>query len=581
MNNRLLYTLLIALYTSISCQNNKIKNNEIVILEPSDPDMLNPINYTEALSGYITNHLFQKLIDVDYKNPNLYVPVLADTLPISNKTSDHTMSITFHLRKGAKWDNETPVTIKDILFTLKVIKCPQVNNPFSKPYFESLKDIKLYDNDSLKFTILLDKIYFLAVSTFSDVPILPEYLYDPQKLLRKFSLKQIAAGKEDVLKEESLQKFASDFNSEKRSRNPDCIGGSGAYKFVEWKSNECIVLERKKNWWGDAFKNENCFFDSYPDKLIYKTISDPSTALNSLKSGSVDVMRSIKSKDFTELKQSSKFLKQFNSFSPIKYSFIYVGINNKSPFFIDIFTRKAMAHLVDTKRIISTVKYGLAKQIIGPIHPSKTLDYDTTISPYDFNPEEARKLLALSGWKNTNGDETIDKIIGGKRIEFEVNLIYNTSNIERQSVGLMIQEEAKKVGIKINLIGTSNSVLSEKCKKHNFDLMVGGWVTGPAPDDFKQLFHSNSILLDGGNYCNYLNEEVDTILDSIQIELDPTKRSILYKRFQKIIHEEVPMIFLWTPYENLAINKTIINPIISTTSPGYWEQSFIIKRTEN
>jgi peptide/nickel transport system substrate-binding protein len=104
--------------------------------------------------------------------------------------------------------------------------------------------------------------------------------------------------------------------------------------------------------------------------------------------------------------------------------------------------------------------------------------------------------------------------------------------------------------------------------------MVGSIVGGPGPDDFKQTFHSESAIGEGDNYCNFSNTQADALIDSIRTELNADKRSVMYKRFQEILHEEVPMIFLWAPTERIAISKKFENAYPSVMRPGYWEEGF-------
>jgi peptide/nickel transport system substrate-binding protein len=435
---------LLTLFFIQSCTGGLPVRNEVVVHESAVPEMLNPVNFVDVGSGYITNHIFQKLINVDFRNPDQFVPVLAENRPQIEKTPDGKMLITYHLRKEGRWDNGSPITAKDVEFSIKTIKCPLVNNPNAKPYFEFITDFKFYDDDPLKFTIISDQVYFLAEATFADISVLPEYVYDPKGLMKNFTVKQIAEDGEKLKGDAGMKEFADDFNSEKRMRDPDFIGGSGAYKFTEWKTNERIVLTKKENWWGDALEKENCYFEAYPGKLIFEIITDQATALVSLKAGNLDVMCTIKSKDFHELPNSEKFKKNFNAYAPMMFSYTYIGINIKSPLLSDKLTRQAFAHLLDVKKMIETLKYGQAQQVIGPVHPSKTKDYNSNIVPYDYNTDKAKELLAQAGWKNTNGDETLDKMIDGKQTEFVIDFYANSESDERKSIGLLLQAEAKK-----------------------------------------------------------------------------------------------------------------------------------------
>lgn len=560
-----------------SCTSGLPVKNEVVVHDLADPEMLNPINCTDAQSAYITNHMFQKLIDADFKNPTDLVPILAESRPQIEKTPDGKMFLTFRIRKEAKWDNGTPVTPKDVEFTFKTLKCPLVNNPNARSYYEFITDFKFYEDDPLKFTVVSNQIYFLAEAIFTDVCILPEYFYDPKGLMKNFTIRKIADEGEKLKGDTKMKEFADDFNSEKRMRDPNFIGGSGAYKFTEWKTNKHVTLTKKENWWGDALEKENCYFEAFPDKLIFQTITDEATAIVSLKAGNLDVMRTIRSKNFAELPTSEKFTQHFNAYTPVMYAYQYIGLNVKSPLLTNKLTRQALAHIVDCDKMIETIKYGQAEKTIGPVHPSKKKDYNTNIVPYDYNLDKAKKLLAQAGWKNTNADETLDKIIDGKRTEFVVDFIANTESDERKSMALMFQAEAKKVGIKVNVLPVDWAVFLGRCKNHQFDIITLSSIGGPAPDDYKQSFHSESALGEGSNFCNLSNAEADSLITYIRMELDEEKRAVMYKHFQKILHEEVPMIFLWAPTERIAISKKFDNAYPSAMRPGYWEQGFKMK----
>ena len=133
LSNKLPYYFILSLFVCItSCTEDLPIRNEVVIHDLADPETMNPVNLSDASSAYITNHIFQKLMDADFKNPSEFVPVLAERLPLIEKTKNGKMQLTFQIRKEAIWDNGDPITAKDVEFTVKTIKCPLVNNPNSK-----------------------------------------------------------------------------------------------------------------------------------------------------------------------------------------------------------------------------------------------------------------------------------------------------------------------------------------------------------------------------------------------------------------------------------------------------------------
>ncbi len=556
----------------------KSGNAEVIVHQLSDADMLNPITYVDANAGYINKNIWQSLVEMDFKTLQL-VPVIAAGRPEIIKTENGGMEITYQIRPEAAWDNGQPITAKDIEFTLKVIKNPKVNNPQNKPYYEFIQDVKMYPEDPKKFTLICDKIYILAEFSSGDYGVIPEHMYDPKGLMKDFTIRQLNEEKTKLENDPKINEFAQDFNSEKRQRETQFMEGSGAYKLKEWVTGQRIVLERKQNWWGDKVQDKNIYFEANAPKITYQTINDQTTALVALKAGNIDVMHGIKYKDFVELPKSTKITDNFNLHTPSSMSYTYLGLNTRKPKFADLETRKALAHLVDVDKIIKTVVYGFAERVVGPIHPSKKAEYNHDIKPYEYNVELAKELLAKSGWKDTNGDGTIDKVINGEPTEFTIDFTYNSGNDTRKSVALMFQEEARKVGILVNVIAQEWSVYLDNQKNHRFEMFYGAWISTPVPNDHKQIYHTESYN-GGSNYVGFGNNASDALIDSIRIELDETKRNEMNKRFQVMLYENVPVIFLYSPKETMAIHNRFTNAEPSVMRPGYWEAGFRVEEAK-
>ncbi|MBN8703474.1 MAG: hypothetical protein J0M08_10435 [Bacteroidetes bacterium] len=573
--------LSIALFIASCSSGYKPKTkSEVKVHQLSDPEMLNPMNSSDAGASEIQWQLFQSLIRINYKTLE-YDALVAEARPDIEKTENGGMKLTFKIRQDAVWDNGTPITAKDLEFTMKVLKHPKVNNTHTKPYFEFVKDIQLYTEDPKKITFVCDTVYFLAESVIGSADILPEYNYDPKGLLKEYTLPQIIAGGEKLAEEPKMKEFAEAFNSEKYMREKEVIVGSGPYKLTEWTTGQRVVLEKKKDWWGDKYADKIASFEAFADKLIYVTINDQTSSIVALKAGNIDVMKGIKPKDFVELPASEKYKENFNSYQPSSLQYTYIGLNAQSPKLKDKKVRQALAHLADVEKYIKTVYYGLAQPVIGPVHPSKTRDYNSEIKPYQFNTEKAKQLLEEAGWKDTNGDGTIDKVINGEKTEFAIDFSTNSGNDMRKQIALMFQEEARKVGIKVNVGQQDWSVYLDNQKKHNFEIYFGAWISSPSPNDFKQIFHSESALNEGSNYVSFNNAKADQLIDAIRVELDENKRAELNKEFQAILHEEVPYIFLFAPTERIAIHKKFTNAEASVMRPGYFPASFKLTAPAN
>ncbi|HET6245138.1 MAG: ABC transporter substrate-binding protein [Bacteroidetes bacterium] len=582
---RNLNTVLFAVFASVlilSCNSSDQKteyvNPEVTVWELSDADMLNPFNYSDAGAGYIMTNIFQKLLSIDFNTLEL-VPILATERPEIIKTPEGGMLITYTIRPDAKWDNGTPITAKDIEFSLKVMKNPKVNNQRLRPYYEFIQDVQFYEQDPLKLTFICKDVYILAEAASGDFSILPENIFDPKGLMKGFSIRELSENAEKISDDPKIVEFANDFNSEKYQREKEFVIGSGAYTLEEWLTGQRIVLKKKENWWGNKLAENNKYFEVNSPKIIYQTINDQTTGIVALKAGNIDLARTIKAKDFVELPKSEKFTANYVSHTPGFLEYNYIGINTKleNKKLSDKKVRQALAHLFDVPKIIEIIQYGLAQRIIGPIHPSDKKAYNKDLAHYQYSVETAKKLLSEAGWKDSNGNGTVDKVIDGELVELEITFTYNSGNDERKGVALMFQEEARKAGIKVNVIAQEWSIYLDNLKSHKFDMYFGAWVSTPVPADHKQIYHTESYH-GGSNYTGFGNDESDALIDAIRIELDEDKRALLNKEFQKILHDQVSYIFLYARNEKIAINKRFHNAQTSVMRPGYWESGFSVTK---
>jgi peptide/nickel transport system substrate-binding protein len=558
-----------------SCRSYKRNSTEVVLWELNDPDMLNPLNSTDANTSDILANLYQPLINYDFKTLKM-VPVLADSLPKIETDSSGKVRITYEIRKEAKWDNGTPITAKDVDFTFKAIKNPSVNDEALRSYFDFVNDIeyiKTYPVNPWKFTIVCDRKYVKALSISGETIILPEYAYDPNKYMEHFTLKQMHDDK-NTANDPNMIAFAKDFNSDKYSRDPKYVSGSGAYRFVSWTTGQRVVLEKKKDWWGNSLAGANSYFDAYPDKLIFQTVNDLTSALVSLKAGNIDVMHQIKPQDFIDLPKSEKFTSNFNMYSPLNTFYDYIGLNTANPKLSDVRTRQALAHLCDVQKMIKDVMYGYAEQTIGHISPMDSANYNYNIKPYENNIDTAKALLAEAGWKDSDGDGILDKMIDGKKTDFTLDFLVNAGNDKRKKVALIFQEAARKLGITVNVIQQDWSVYIGNIKKHNFEMYCGGWVPPYGPEDYRQIFYTTSALNGGSNWVSFGNAASDALIDSIRVEMNDKIRAGMVKRLQVIMHYQSAYIFLWNEKMLMAISKKFSNAYPSFFYPGYWEAGF-------
>lgn len=554
--------------------------NEVIIHELSDPQRLNPITSTDASATYIEYNIFMYLLDVNKETLELN-PSLAKQRPVIRQLTDGEfaggLSIEYEIRPEAVWDNGQPVTARDVEFALKSVKNPLSDCENLRPFLDFISHMEIDPDNPKKFTFFSKEPFFAAESSSGyQAFIIPEYVYDPKGLMKEFTIRELSspAMVEKLRGNPKIIEFANDFNSEKHQREHGYVVGCGPYEFVSWTTGQRVILQKKKNWWGDQLAGAAVNFDARPEKLIYEIINDRTTAATAMKDDALDISDAMREKDFFDLRNNESFTAMYHLFNPTQLAYTYIGLNMKNPILSDVRVRKALAHTVDRGKIIEVLVYGLAELINGPIHPTKKY-YNRDLKGYDFDLDKAQQLLDDAGWKDTDGDGIRDKEVDGKRQKMSFSFKYNAGNDTREKIGLFFKENCRKIGVEVEIIAKEWTVFLDETKNHNFDIYCGAWVANPVEDDPKQIWHSGSYN-GGSNYVGFGDTESDLLIETLRKEMDGQKRDEYYKQFQAIVAHQVPYIFLYTPNARIIMSKRFENAKAYIARPGYSERELIV-----
>lgn len=557
----------------------KAGKNEVFVHLSSDLDKINPIISTSANASLVERFMFYNLLETDPATLGL-TNVVAVGRPIIEEIETEAfgetisgLSITYEIRPEAVWDDGTPVTAKDYEFALKVIKNPKVDCESLRPYFEFIFDISIDADNPKKFTVLTQDKYILSESVSSGY-LYPKHVYDPEGLMDAYTVKQLSnpGNFADLAGDLNIIKFAEQFNGEKYSRDPEFVVGCGPYRLKEWSTGQRVILEKKENWWGEAFVGKEIRFDNYPDKIVYEIIVDNTTAVTAMKDESIDVMHYIPSKDYVDLKENDHFKALFTLYEPIAPSYSYIGLNNKSPKLSDKKVRQALSMALDYETIKKVISYDLAERTVGPVHPNKPYyNKDIPLYPYDLNA--AKALLDESGWLDNDGNGVREKEIDGQTIELKLEFLLPAGSESAENIALMLKNNMAKVGVDIEIVQKEWTVFLEQVKAHEFEMSTMSWMMGPDLSDFKQIWHTESYN-GGSNYIGFGNAYTDELIDKIRYELDEEKRTAMYLEFQEILHEEAPYIFMFTPKNKMAFHNRFDNANAYLLRPGHFENEF-------
>lgn len=512
----------------------------LIIHALSDPEQLNPLTSNDASASTINQNIFQSLLTRDPRSLELE-PLVATARPA---IAEDKLSYTFKIRPDVHFQDGRPLTGEDVLFSIKAIKCPLVNAPFLRVYFDSVIDARLVDEYTIRFTIR--EPYFLNESVLGGIDVLPRHYYDPENFLKDVSIADLRKPADEL--PPGVKKFADNFNKN-FSRNPM---GSGPYKFQSWKTGREIELIRDQNYWGNGKAGID---QPYLDRYKYRIINNPDAALVRLKSGSLDEM-GLTPVQHVRGSDSQRFKSQFRKYDYFSPNYSYIGWNNDHPIFRDKQVRKAMTHFTNRKQMVKTILFGLGEVVEGPIYFFRP-EYDKSLPSYAYDPAKAMQLLSEAGWRDSDGDGVLDKVIDGENVPFRFEIKVNSGNPTRKSVALSLQDELRRYGVAATVRELDWTIFLGDVKTRKFDAVLLGWAMPVSEPDAYQVWHSSQSANNGSNHIAYKNARVDQILEQYRREFDEQKRIELYREFQRILSDEQPYTFLFVGKSVVAVHRRI------------------------
>lgn len=455
-----------------------------------EPSNLLPVLASDSASSDINGLVYNGLVRYD-KNLQLEGE-LARALEISPDN----LTITFHLRQDVRWHDGHPFTAEDVLFTYRLLVDPTVPTAYAERYRQVVQAQVV---DPYTFRVRYGKPLASALISWG-FPIHPKHLLTNRDVTRS-----------------------------PLTRAPI---GTGPYRFVEWKSGEKVVLEANPD-----------YFEGRPNihRVVYRIIPDPSTMFLELRSGGIDYM-GLTPLQYVRQTESPAFRRRFEKFRYPDFSYTYLGFNLRRPLFQDVRVRRAVAHAINKEELVEGVLFGLGTQATGPYKPG-TWPHNSKVRRYAYDPDLARRMLAEAGWVDTDGDGILDR--DGKAFAFTI--VTNQGNDTRVKAGEIIQRRLLEVGISVKLrVIEWASFLKEFINPGNFDATILAWNITLDPDAY-DVWHSSKTRAGELNFIGFQNDEADRLLEEGRHTFDQGRRKRIYDRFQEILADQQPYVFLYVP----------------------------------
>ena len=317
---------------------------------------------------------------------------------------------------------------------------------------------------------------------------------------------------------------------------------------------------------------------NYYDKVPFahaqiNTIDDPNTRAMALQKGEIDVAVNIAPGDMQLFQDKNKFT--ISTISSIRDVLARLNVANGKPL-ADKNVRKALLQSLDRDTYCKV----LLKDTFTPggplLPPSLDYGFDKLKAEYpdNYNVENAKKLLADAGWKDTDGDGYVDK--DGKNLELD--FIYYSGRAELPLFAEATQSDAKKVGIKVNLKHVDYNVLDGIGTRGEYDMLISNVLAEQAgdPEVFINMYWKTNV--NGSNPQNgsgYSNPAYDALSDQLSQEFDPAKRKEIIEQMEKIIQDDAATLVFGYPQTNMISSKKVKNADIKPCD-YYWVTKSIV-----
>jgi peptide/nickel transport system substrate-binding protein len=495
-----------------------------------EPVQLDPAVITDGISSRITRQIYDGL--VKYKGATTDVePALAQSWEVSPDARVWT----FTLRRNVKFHDGTPLDARAVVWNFErwwKSSHPQHDNQIKAgqtfEYWEG--QFGGFDDKSIVSKVEATASHTVRVT-----------LKEPQAQF----LANLAMFVFDIASPTAVEKWGTEFG-----KHPV---GTGAYKFVEWKPNQDVVLEANADYWGVKPKVK---------RLVIRNIKDNSQRLGALKAGEIHGMEGLNPDDVAVVKRDpglQVLLRPTNTTG-------YIAFNYKVKEFQDKRVRQAFEHAIDRQAIVDAL-YGGTGMVATQFQPPPLWGYNKDLKGYEHSPAKAQERLKQAGL--AAGLSTITWDDGKKE-----PLVFWYMSRSRpyfpnpKEIAEAMAADLAKVGIKAQLQTAEWAVYLDKRKNGQMPLYMLGWTGDNGdPDNFLCYFFCSPGASREGFYAN--QPLADTLLRAQKLT-SQAERAKLYRQAEQMLQDDAGRLFIANNQPPLAFARRVKGYVPHPTGSEYF-----------
>ncbi len=469
-----------------------------------NPNTLNPILAANTIESFIDGLFASELVTLNQHGQE--IPDLARAVPSirNHGISTDGLTITYHLRPNARWQDGVPVTSRDVAFTWRAIMNP-INNVIERTGYEQVRRVLTPDAHTVVFVLIRPYAPFVrTVFGESDSPfrILPEHLLARYRTLNHIPYNSLPIG-------------------------------SGPFRVVKWIRGDRIELAANPHYYRGAPKIA---------KILIRIIPNVATIEAEFRAGNLDLGHEINATTAHDL-QSVPGIRIVHAKSPIYNS---IALNTAHPPLSNVDVRRALAMGIDSAALIRHFYHGYAQEARADLTPFSWA-YDPAIALRRFDPKQAERLLDAAGWKR--GPDGIRQK-NGKPLD--LLFVYGNTGTTVQDFAVSIAAMLKTIGVQSTIKGYTLSLFYAPAQEHgilnsgNFDVALYPWVSGSDPDNSSQFLCAD-IPPAGNNIFHYCSRKTDALERDALLTYDRAARKRDYAQIEEQLMNDVPLDVLAYP----------------------------------
>jgi peptide/nickel transport system substrate-binding protein len=477
------------------------------------PDSLNPGNGVLSESYTLYELVYDTPIAVT--SAGEYVPELATEWSVS----DDGLTWTMTLVEGATFHDGEPLTAEDVAFSVELYR-DTADFPFLPSYAAPFVEVEATDETTLVLTTEDPLVTFEAYMAF--IYVLPKHVWESEADPVAFE-------------------------------NAEMIG-SGPFRLVEATQGEFVELAANTEYWSTPANVEG---------VIFQTYSNPDARVTALTTSEVDAITEFPATAVSTLQNAENVevhVADVAAGGTLRDYFFNVtadgdcppddpeteeddaGVCSGHPALRDLAVRRALAHAVDKQQIIDVATLGTGSPGLSLVPPGLGEFYASEVQDYEFDVDEANRLLDEAGYEDADGDGVRECLAEQDcdDLTFRFNYADDIDSAPREAE--LLQTMWAEIGVAIEIQGLDPDTLTSVCcPSFDYDIMLWGWGSDPDPAFLLGVALCGEIPT-GFSETGYCNPEYDELYDAQAVEQDHDARVDLIHQMQQILVDDVPYI---------------------------------------